>query len=144
MNKKNKINEPLITIIVPVYNGEKYIDQCINSILNQEYKNIELILVNDGSKDNSKLILDNWAKRESKIKVIHQENSGVSVARNKGIEMAQGSYITFVDVDDYVAKDYISYYYNLIKEYDAQIALTPMPQKFKDDSENVLLCGNTL
>lgn len=135
--EKSKIEEPLITIIVPVYNGEKYIDKCVNSVLNQEYKNIEMILINDGSKDNSKEILDKWSQANERIKVIHQENAGVSAARNKGIEAAQGSYVTFVDVDDYIARDFVSYYYNLIKENNAEIALTPMPQKFDDDSENV-------
>lgn len=135
--KTNKMKEPLITVIVPVYNGEKYIDKCVMSVLNQEYKNIELILVNDGSKDKSAEILDNWSKKSEKIRVIHQENSGVSVARNKGIEESKGLFLTFVDVDDYIANDFISYYYNLIKKYDAEIALTPMPQKFDDDSENI-------
>lgn len=136
--KINKMEEPLITVIVPVYNGEKYIDNCVMSVLNQEYKNIELILINDGSKDGSKEILDNWAKKNEKIKVIHQENSGVSVARNKGIEVAKGLFLTFVDVDDYIAKDFISYYYNLIKEYNAEIALTPMPKKFDDSFEEFI------
>ena len=133
--ENNKKNIPLISIIVPVYNGEKYIDKCVMSVLNQEYKNIELILVNDGSQDRSKEILDNWANKNEKIKVINQNNSGVSVARNNGIEMAKGKFLTFVDVDDYIAKDFISYYYNLIEKYNAQIALTPMPQKFDDSFE---------
>lgn len=136
--KTNKNKEPLITVIIPVYNGEKYIDKCINSVLNQQYQNIELILINDGSDDGSKEILDNWSKKNEKIKVIHQENSGVSVARNKGIEVANGSFVTFVDVDDYIANDFISYYYNLIKEHDAEIALTPKPQKFNDNSECIV------
>jgi len=133
-----KINEPLITIIVPVYNGEKYINKCITSILNQKYQNIELILVNDGSKDGTKEILDDWSRKNTKIKVIQQENKGVSIARNTGIEAARGDFLTFVDSDDYIANDFISYYYKLIKEYNADIALTPKPQKFNEESQNIV------
>lgn len=128
--KMNKNEEPLISVIVPIYNGERYIDDCIMSVLNQEYKNFELILVNDGSIDGSKEKLDVWEKKNKKIKVINQSNSGVSVARNKGIEKANGKYVTFIDVDDYISKDFLFYYYNLIKNFDAEIALTPMPKKF--------------
>ena len=133
--KMNKNDEPLISVIVPVYNGENYIDDCIMSVLNQEYKNFELILVNDGSQDGSKEKLNIWEKNNEKIKVIHQSNSGVSVARNTGIEKANGKYLTFIDVDDYISKDFLFYYYNLIKKYDAEIALTPMPQKFSNHAE---------
>ena len=133
--KMNKNDEPLISVIVPVYNGENYIDDCIMSVLNQEYKNFELILVNDGSQDVSKEKLNIWEKKNEKIKVIHQSNSGVSVARNTGIEKANGKYLTFIDVDDYISKDFLFYYYNLIKKYDAEIALTPMPQKFSNHAE---------
>lgn len=133
--KMNKNDEPLISVIVPVYNGENYIDDCIMSVLNQEYKNFELILVNDGSQDGSKEKLNIWEKKNEKIKVIHQSNSGVSVARNTGIEKANGKYLTFIDVDDYISKDFLFYYYNLIKKYDAEIALTPMPQKFSNHAE---------
>ena len=95
----NKNEDTLISVIVPVYNGENYIDDCIKSVLNQEYKNFELILVNDGSQDGSKEKLDTWEKKNEKIKVIHQNNSGVSAARNKGIEKANGKYVTFIDVE---------------------------------------------
>jgi glycosyltransferase involved in cell wall biosynthesis len=90
----------LISIIVPVYNAQKYLSNCIDSILNQTYKNIELILVDDGSTDNSKLVCDEYAENYHCIKVIHQENLGPSAARNKGIIAARGKYIQFVDADD--------------------------------------------
>lgn len=125
------MNEPLVTVIVPVYNGEKYINDCIDSILKQEYSNIELILVDDGSTDNSYNLLEKWLKKDKRINVLHQNNAGVSVARNNGIDKAKGEFITFVDVDDYIEKDYISYFYKLIKKFDADIALTPMPNKFE-------------
>lgn len=95
----------LFSIIVPVYNAEKYIARCIESILVQSFKNYELILVNDGSKDRTKEILNRYQDNPNCI-VIYQENSGVSVARNRGIELAKGKYICFVDADDYVADNY--------------------------------------
>ena len=98
--KQNKYS-----IIVPVYNGEKYLDRCIDSIINQKYRNIELILVNDGSIDNSSDICKKYARYDDRIIYIEQKNLGVSYARNKGIEEATGDYITFVDCDDYIDKD---------------------------------------
>ena len=93
---------PKVSIIVPIYNSEKYMNKCIESILNQTLTEIEIILVNDGSTDNSGKIIDNYAKKDNRIKVIHQQNSGPSVARNKGISTAKGKYIGFVDSDDYI------------------------------------------
>lgn len=90
----------LISIIVPVYNTEKYLDKCIESIVNQTHKNLEIILVDDGSTDNSGKILDEWAKKDNRIKIIHKENGGVSSARNLALDNATGEYITFVDSDD--------------------------------------------
>jgi glycosyltransferase involved in cell wall biosynthesis len=92
--------EPLLSVIMPVYNGEKRLSISIESVLNQDYRNIELILVNDGSKDNSRAILEYYAQQDSRVVVIHQENAGVSAARNRGVERAIGDYITFVDSDD--------------------------------------------
>lgn len=89
-----------ISVIVPVYNTEKYLEQCIDSIINQSYKNLEIILVDDGATDNSPQICDSYATRDERIKVIHKKNEGVSVARNTGIKMATGDYLAFVDSDD--------------------------------------------
>jgi len=97
----------LVSIIVPVYNSEKYVDKCINSILNQTYKNIELILIDDGSIDNSGHLCDVYANVDRRVKVIHMKNSGVSSARNKGIEAARGKFIQFVDSDDYIEKNMV-------------------------------------
>lgn len=97
----------MISIIVPIYKVELYIHQCINSILAQTYADFELILIDDGSPDNCGVICDEYAKRDDRIRVIHQENAGVSAARNAGIEVAKGEFICFVDSDDYVDKDYL-------------------------------------
>ncbi len=94
--------EPKISIIIPVYNVEKYLQKCLDSVINQTYKNLEIICINDGSPDNSGKILDEYAKKDGRVIVIHQENAGVSVARNKGLEIATGEYIAFVDSDDWL------------------------------------------
>ena len=91
-----------ISIIIPIYNGEKFIEKCIKSIKNQTFKDFEIILVNDGSSDNSGQICDELAKNDNRIKVIHQENLGVSEARNRGIIASKGEYICFIDCDDYI------------------------------------------
>ena len=96
------MNNKLISVIVPVYNTEKYLAKCIGSILNQSYTNLELILVDDGSTDSSGNICDEFASRDSRIKVLHQNNAGHQVARNAGIEMATGVYISFIDSDDFI------------------------------------------
>lgn len=92
----------LISVIVPVYNIELYLDRCISSILNQKYNNIELLLIDDGSTDSSLDICKKWEQRDDRVRVFHQENSGVSVARNVGIENSHGQYISFIDGDDVV------------------------------------------
>jgi len=94
------MNEPLVSIIMPVYNGEKYIKEAIDSVINQTYKNWELIIVNDGSKDNTEEIIKSY--NDKRIKYFYQENKGVSAARNKALEVAKGKYITFLDSDDYL------------------------------------------
>lgn len=99
---EEKETKDLISIIVPVYNADKYLEECINSLINQTYKNLEIILVDDGSIDESPNICDEYLKKDSRVKVIHQENKGVSEARNRGIEEARGKWIAFVDADDYI------------------------------------------
>ena len=98
------MNEELISIIVPVYNVEEYLKECIDSIINQTYKRIEIILVDDGSTDKSGKICDDYAKIDKRIKVVHKENGGLSDARNVGISVSSGKYIAFVDSDDWVEK----------------------------------------
>lgn len=97
-----RTNEPLISVIVPVYNSENYLHRCVDSILKQTYSNLEIILIDDGSKDLSGTICDAYAAKDIRIQVIHQRNMGVSAARNSGLDIARGTYITFVDSDDYI------------------------------------------
>ncbi len=101
------MSNPLISIIVPIYKVETYLPRCLDSIIAQTYKNLEIILVDDGSPDRCGEICDEYAQKDSRIKVIHQENGGVSVARNTGIRNVNGDYITFIDSDDTINDDYI-------------------------------------
>lgn len=101
-------NTPLISVIVPVYNTEKYLDQCIQSVLAQTYTNWELLLIDDGSTDASGAICDKYAEQDSRIRVFHKSNGGVSSARNLGLDNAKGEWITFVDSDDYVDPDWLT------------------------------------
>ena len=94
--------EPLLSIIVPIYNVEQYIDKCIQSILNQTYQNLEIILVDDGATDRSGSIADSYAAKDKRIKVFHKENGGISDARNYGLDHVTGDYILFVDSDDFI------------------------------------------
>lgn len=103
----------LITVIVPVYNVEKYIKECVDSLIHQTYRNIEIILVDDGSNDNSSKICDDYAAIDSRIKVIHKENAGLGFARNSGLEIATGKYVTFIDSDDMAERDLVE---RLMKE----------------------------
>ncbi len=119
---KNK--EPLISVLLPAYNVEKYIGHCIETIMNQTYKNIEIIIVDDCTPDNSGKIAEEYAKKDKRIKVIHhKKNMGLSAARNTGIENSHGEYITFVDSDDWVSEDYVEYLYKIIIETNSDIAL---------------------
>ena len=116
----------MISVIVPVYNSEKFLDKCIESILNQTFADFEIILVDDGSTDTSGKICDEWAQKDHRIKVIHQQNSGVSVARNNGIATAKGEYIAFVDSDDTVFENYLGLLIKNIHGYDLAIGTTQM------------------
>lgn len=129
----------IISVIVPIYMAEKSIERCINSILNQTFINFELILVNDGSTDNSKEICEKYAIRDKRIKVINKKNEGVSIARNTGINEAKGEYVLFVDSDDYIEKDMLEHLYNNIIVCNAQVSICKM-NIYKD---NVLTSVNT-
>lgn len=113
----------LVSIIIPIYNVERDLKRCIESVLNQTYKNIEIILVDDGSPDNCPKICEDYKSQDSRIKVIHKKNGGLSDARNAGIEISQGKYITFIDSDDYVTEDYVEYLYKLIVKYKADMSI---------------------
>lgn len=131
----NRKENPLISIIIGMYKGENYIKECIESVIKQNYTNLEIILIDDGSPDRCGEIADTYAKMDSRVVVIHQENLGVSTSRNKGIDKAKGEYICIVDQDDIISTDYINYFYNLILKYDADIALTPSADKFFEKIE---------
>ncbi len=111
----------LISVVLPIYNVEKYIETSIDSVVNQTYKNLEIILVDDGSPDNCPEICDKWAEKDNRIKVIHKENAGLGMARNSGLENATGDYICFFDSDDFVAPDTIEKAYSCIKEHSSDI-----------------------
>lgn len=111
-----------ISIIVPIYKVEKYIKRCIDSIINQKFMDFELILVDDGSPDKCGEICDEYALKDSRVKVIHKKNGGLSSARNAGLDIARGKYIGFVDSDDWINEEMYQTLYNLIQEYDCDIA----------------------
>lgn len=113
--------KPVVSVIIPVYNGEKYIERCLDSIVNQSYENIEIIIVNDGSLDGTNEKIKKYKEIDNRIVYVQQENSGVSCARNTGINKASGSYLVFVDSDDTVEKDYIKILLDTINEYDLDI-----------------------
>lgn len=115
--------EKLISVIVPVFNVENFIDVCISSLIKQSYSNIEIILVDDGSTDSSSMLCDKWATEDARIKVIHQTNGGLSAARNAGLDIATGDYICFVDSDDFVMEDYVKCMVDAIEETDADVAI---------------------
>ena len=115
--------EDLISIIIPVYNTDKYLKKCIDSIISQTYKNIEIILVNDGSTDNSKKICEEYVKKDKRIKLLNKENGGQGSAKNTGIQHATGKYIGFVDSDDYIDEDMYEVLYNLCIKNHADISM---------------------
>ena len=115
--------EELISVIVPIYNVEKYLNKCIESIINQSYSNLEIILVDDGSKDNASIMCDSYLLKDNRIKVIHKENGGLSDARNVGIEKAKGKYIIFIDSDDWIDEKMIEILYDIIKKNNSDISI---------------------
>lgn len=122
----------LISVVIPVYKVEPYLLRCVQSVIDQTYCNLEIILVDDGSPDNCGKICDELAEKDARIIVCHKENGGLSDARNFGMERATGTYITFVDSDDYIAVDYIAYLYSLLSENNADISCCPMSMTYGD------------
>lgn len=112
----NPVDTAKISVIVPVYKVEPYLDKCISSIVNQTYKNLEIILVDDGSPDNCPAMCDAWAEKDSRIRVLHQRNQGGGAARNAGLDLASGSLIAFVDSDDYIVPDMYAHLYTLLEQ----------------------------
>lgn len=124
----------MISIIIPVYNSEKYIEKCIESVLRNTVQNYELILIDDGSSDHSGKICDTYALKDDRIRVFHGENQGVSAARNKGIDNAKGKYITFIDSDDYIGLFYLEKLYRGMEEKDVELTISTM-----DSAQNEML-----
>lgn len=115
--------QPLISIIVPCYKVEKYLSKCIESVIAQTYQNLEIILVDDGSPDNCGKICDEYADKDSRIKVIHKPNGGLSDARNVALDVAKGDYITFIDSDDTVSADHVETLYRLVEKYQCKLSV---------------------
>ena len=126
----------LISVIVPIYKVESYLDRCIQSIVNQTYPNLEIILVDDGSPDGCPAICDAWAEKDSRIKVIHKENGGLSDARNAGMAIATGELISFIDSDDSIEPEFLEKLFGALMEHDADIAECAV--SFVDENGNVL------
>ena len=124
--------EAKISVIIPVYKVEKYLDKCVESVINQTYKNLEIILVDDGSPDACPKMCDDWAKKDKRIKVIHKQNGGVSSTRNIGLKNATGDYIAFVDADDYIEKEMYEKLINAINENKADLAFCYFNNVYED------------
>lgn len=135
--------QPLISVIVPCYNVEEYLPKCIESILNQTYRNLEILLVDDGSPDNCGRICDEYAAKDSRIRIIHKKNGGLSDARNAALDVMTGEYVTFIDSDDYVSDDYVEYLYKIIKESGVKLSVSSY-QTFVDDSSAEICTNNPL
>ena len=116
----------MISVVVPVYKVEKYLDKCVQSILAQTYKDFELILVDDGSPDDCPRLCNEYAEKDNRVRVIHKKNGGLSDARNAGVSVAKGEYITFIDSDDYIAIDYLSTLLSLKDKYSSDISVVGM------------------
>lgn len=127
------MEEELITVVVPIYRVEKYLVKCIDSIIEQSYKNIELILVDDGSPDKCPQICDEYKNKDSRIKVIHKQNGGLSDARNEGLKIATGEWITFIDSDDYVGINFLEKLYSSATSVGADISICDY-QAVSDDT----------
>ena len=115
--------EPLISVIVPIYNAEQYIDRCLKSILKQTYSNLEVLLIDDGSSDGSSSICKQYELSDNRVHYYHQHNSGVSAARNKGLDIAKGEYIGFCDADDWIESDMYEVLYSMINSSQSDIAI---------------------
>lgn len=135
----------LVSVIVPVYKVEQYLNKCVESIVNQSYTNLEIILVDDGSPDNCPRMCDEWARKDTRIKVIHKANGGLSDARNAGLKIATGEYIGFVDSDDWISSDMYELLYDQIVNDNADISACGVVCVFADGTQNTLtstFCGS--
>lgn len=129
------MTDNLISVIVPVYNVEKYLNECIESIVGQSYKNLEIILVDDGATDNSGVICDEWKEKDNRINVVHKKNAGLGFARNSGLEVATGDYVMFIDSDDYIASDMIERLYDVAVKTNSDTVYCGLTRVFTDGSK---------
>ncbi len=141
MNTK-AVTNPLISVIVPVYNTAKYLDKCITSIVNQTYTNLEIILVDDGSTDDSPGMCDAWAEKDTRIKVIHTTNKGQAATKNKGLDIMTGELVGFIDSDDYVALDMYEVLYKIMNDNDADLCICDLVSA--DEEGNIFSNSNLL
>ncbi len=128
-----------ISVVVPVYKVEPYLDRCVQSIVDQTYKNLEIVLVDDGSPDNCPAMCDAWAERDSRVRVIHKNNGGLSDARNAGMALATGEYIAFIDSDDWIAPEMLEKLADALQRDDSDIAACTVQMVWEDDRPNELL-----
>lgn len=144
--KENLDFSKKISVVVPVFNVEPFLDKCIDSIVKQTYKNLEIILVDDGSSDNCPQICDEWARKDERIKVVHKKNGGLSDARNAGMDIATGEYMGFVDSDDWIHKDMLYMLYNNMRINSSDISVCGVEMLWTNGTERKLLTrsGNTV
>lgn len=131
----SNVVEDLISVVVPIYKVQKYLDRCVGSIVGQTYENLEIILVDDGSPDSCGAMCDEWARRDSRIKVVHKKNGGLSDARNAGVEASTGAWIGFVDSDDYIAPDMYERLHELVLQPEVGIAICGVADVYSDHTE---------
>lgn len=129
-----RINSPLISVLIPIYNAEDTLEQCVSSVLAQTYSHIEVVLVNDGSTDQSAALCDALAKTDSRIIVLHQKNRGSAAARNTALEYASGEYIAWVDADDFIFSTFLQHLFTLLCTFDARISMC----RFEDTSSSII------
>jgi len=137
---KKASRKALVSIVIPVYNVEKYLPKCLDSVISQTITDIEIVVIDDGSTDKSPEICDRYARNDNRIRVIHKKNGGLSDARNTGLEICTSDYVTFIDSDDYVSEDYIEVLYESIKRHESDIAISAhfvvYPSRIIDTSTN--------
>ncbi len=131
-----------ISVIIPVYNVEKYLPECLDSVLSQTYTDLEVILIDDGSKDSSGTICDEYAKNDSRIKVIHQQNGGAAAAKNAGLRVATGKYLAFVDSDDWIERDAFEFMVNKLNEHKAEVVQCAFRNVYVDSDKDMLVIDN--
>ena len=127
------MDNPLISVIVPIYKVEKYLNRCIESIVNQTYSNLEIILVDDGSPDHCPQMCDEWVEKDKRIKVIHKQNGGLSDARNAGLKIATGEYISFIDSDDYIASDFFATLLAVMEKENSDVVECSVVKFYEDE-----------